>query len=578
MWYRFIIDSTLTFPAIRTTYSRLPLLRKTLTYLILCCCISLPASAHRQIDSLIGVAEEYFRTGDYVSNLKLRNQILAVAEQTKDCSLITNATLKIASAYYYLQQSDACMEWMILGRQQAYKCQNDSLRWRSSRQVGILYFERQKHDSALIYLHEANNLLAHSNKDMSERSAVNAQLGDVYYFGIRKKDLAKPYYDKAYEYAMLSKDSSRIAYALSKLGNFSVHENKCKDGITYFKQALALYKGMQLAEGIMYGLESLGFAYSKCGDAQECFHVMQQLRGMRDSIFKAETATKLAEYRTLYETEKKEKANLVLTKDIAVKRLQIAEQIETKRTIITIAITGFIILCAIFLLLYTNYRQRKKREMDERITLAQKLRFKAVLEAEEKERVRIARELHDGLGQVLSAAKMNMVAIDSHSEEDDKLMDNAKKLVDDAVKEVRSISHNLMPSGLTEYGLTRVLEQLVKKVNDSRQLHVELVISESDERLNTSLEIAIYRMIQEVLNNMIKHSKANSIEVNLDYTGDKILLYMRDNGIGFNTKNIEHSTGIGWKNIFSRVYMMNGEINIESSPGNGTEVNIELKK
>ncbi len=135
-----------------------------------------------------------------------------------------------------------------------------------------------------------------------------------------------------------------------------------------------------------------------------------------------------------------------------------------------------------------------------------------------------------------------------------------------------------MPSGLTEYGLTRVLEQLVKKVNDSRQLHVELVISESDERLNTSLEIAIYRMIQEVLNNMIKHSKANSIEVNLDYTGDKILLYMRDNGIGFNTKNIEHSTGIGWKNIFSRVYMMNGEINIESSPGNGTEVNIELKK
>jgi signal transduction histidine kinase len=179
---------------------------------------------------------------------------------------------------------------------------------------------------------------------------------------------------------------------------------------------------------------------------------------------------------------------------------------------------------------------------------------------------------------MLSAAKMNVSAMDSHSDEDTKLMNNAKKLIDDSVKEVRSISHNLMPAGLTEKGIVFALNELANKINDTGLLNIELMINSSDKRLDSSVEIAVYRIVQEVVNNMIKHSKANKVEVLLDYNTEKIYLSIKDNGVGFDTAAIENSSGIGWKNIFSRVYMMNGDVQVNSQPGRGTLVNIEFAK
>jgi signal transduction histidine kinase len=157
-------------------------------------------------------------------------------------------------------------------------------------------------------------------------------------------------------------------------------------------------------------------------------------------------------------------------------------------------------------------------------------------------------------------------------------MNNAKKLIDDSVKEVRTISHNLMPAGLMDKGIEFALNELANKINDTGLLHIDLMITESEQRLDSSVEIAIYRIVQEVVNNMIKHSKANKVEVLLDYNTEKIYLSIKDNGLGFDTNTIEQSSGIGWKNIFSRVYMMNGDVQVNSQPGRGTLVNIEFAK
>lgn len=561
-----------------TLFLQYPVLKKLLLIWFILLFLSAGAMAKTTIDSLYDVAAGYFKKGDYASNLKTQTQILELAERQKDCLQIARATLKVGSAYYYLQQRALSLQWMLKGRQLAYKCNIDSLKWISARQAGAIYLENSVVDSAFFYLQEAESLLNKTEGNWVERSSTHAILGDGYY--IHKKDRVKAnhYYNLALQYALLSGDTIKIAYANIKKGSYNTSEGNCRDGIVYFKRALALYTAVHLPEGMMYATNMLGLAYSKCGDAAQTFATMTSLRNLRDSIFRAETAEKTAEYRTLYETEKKEKENIALTKDNALKQLQIVKEVKTKHTIIILSISGLITLFVVFLLLYYRYKQRKKQEMDERIALQQKLRFKAVLEAEEKERVRIARELHDGLGQVLSAAKLNINAVDSHNQDDDKLMDNAKKLLDDAVREVRSISHNLMPSGLMEFGLPTALDELVSKINDARLLEVSLTIHEGAERLNHSVEIAVYRIVQEVLNNMIKHSKANKVQVLLDYRNDKILLLIQDNGVGFDTGTIEQSSGIGWKNIFSRVYMMNGDITIDSMPGSGTAVNIELSK
>lgn len=546
-------------------------MRKYITILLLTLgCIN-PVAAKSVTDSLFNIAQEHFKNGDYATSFKYATAMLSEAERSGDCAEICRATLKVAASNYYLLQRPMALQWMHKARALAIKCNIDSFQWAADRQIGAIYFETSKDDSSKFYLEEAERLLNRTNGNWAERSYLYAIMGELVYRHLHKKAEGKRCFDLALKYGYMSGDTIKMAFANIKMGMYYNTENDCKQSLLYTQRAFDLYNAIKLTEGIMYARQMLAFAYAGCGDAWKVYMGMQELKYMRDSIFRDETAKKTAEYRTLYETEKKERENLQLQKDNALKKREV-------QLVLISSVSGFLILIAVFLLIYNRYKQKKKTEMDERIAIQQKLRFKAVLEAEEKERVRIARELHDSLGQMLSAAKMNVSAMDSHSTEDEKLMNNAKKLIDDSVKEVRSISHNLMPAGLTEKGIVFALNELANKINDTGLLHIELMINSSEKRLDTSVEIAVYRIVQEVVNNMIKHSKANKVEVLLDYNSDKIYLSIKDNGVGFDTAAIENSSGIGWKNIFSRVYMMNGDVQVNSQPGRGTLVNIEFAK
>lgn len=565
-------------PAIKLSSNK-PVLNKRHLYILLflLCFSQMLYAKNAAIDSAYGIATEYFKQGDYSAYLQALTNVLKMAEQTDDCSQIGYASMKIGGAYYFLQQRDICQKWMFKARKLAYDCGIDSLKRITNRQIGAVYYEVGKIDSSLIYLLEAEQLLRNTN-DWNEYTTLYAILGEVYYRSKNDKQKGWECFNLSEKYALLSGDTNKLGFIYTKKGIIGTLEGKCTEGINNCEKALKLYTAGHLPEGVMYALYNLGHAYSECGDAKASYNAMLMLKALCDSIFKAETAEKTARYRTLYETEKKEKENLVLAKDNALQKLQIIEDIKNRRIITVVFISGIVVLLAVFLLLYTRYKQKKKEELDQKIAEQQRLRFKAVLEAEEKERVRIARELHDSLGQMLSAAKMNMSAMDTYNEEDSKLINNAQKLVDDAVKEVRTISHNLMPASLMDKGIITALNELANKINDTGLLHIELMINSSEERLDSSLEIAIYRIVQEVINNMIKHSKANKVEVLLDYNSDKIYMSIKDNGVGFDTEKIEQSSGIGWKNIFSRVYMMNGDVQVNSQPGRGTLVNIEFSK
>lgn len=550
------------------------LLHKQTRYIaILICCFFCCSGllAQDTFDGLFKKGDSIFRKGDYAAYLKTMMQAHELAEASGDCNKLCRTTLKIAGAYYYLQDRKLSLKWMYKGHTLAYNCAADSFKWISSRQIGAIYFEDGKKDSSLYYLKEAEREISKTDSNWGERSYLYAILGETYYYSFKDKVNGRRCHDLAMEYAIRSGDTIKMAFANVKKGSYYTSEGDCKTGIPYYKKAIQLYEAVHLPEGVMYAVQMLGWSYSKCGFADSSYKAMLILKNLRDSIFKDETAKKTAEYRTLYETEKKERENLLLQK-------QNVEQERKTQILLISSIAGFLILIATFWVIYIRYKHRKKAEMDERIAMQQKLRFKAVMEAEEKERVRIARELHDSLGQMLSAAKMNISAMDSYNDDDAKLAGNAKKLIDDSVKEVRTISHNLMPTSLMEKGIEPALNELAAKINDTGLMQIDLLVSTGDERLDSSVEIAIYRIVQEVVNNMIKHSKANRVEVMLDYNPEKVYLSIKDNGVGFDTANIETSSGIGWRNIFSRVYMMNGDVQIQSQPGRGTLVNIEFAK
>ena len=234
-----------------------------------------------------------------------------------------------------------------------------------------------------------------------------------------------------------------------------------------------------------------------------------------------------------------------------------------------------IILVILSIAIFLFYKRKLKTNKS--IQELQKRNFNAVIEAEENERGRIAKELHDGLGQLLSSAKLNVAATEeSVSKGDLPLIKTSMQLIDEAVSEVRSISHNLMPIALSKRGLKIALEDLAEKINNSNSIKVILIINDLENIISKSTEVTIYRVIQEILNNALKHSKATEIHIELMAQTKTLSLNISDNGSGFDTRKIKESKGIGWVNIFSRLSLINGKIKVNSSKESGTHLSIQI--
>ncbi len=196
--------------------------------------------------------------------------------------------------------------------------------------------------------------------------------------------------------------------------------------------------------------------------------------------------------------------------------------------------------------------------------------LKAVFETQESERKRLAEDLHDSVGQVLSAIKLNLHRLDKScvSESSQPLLFDTRKLADECIVEIRNIIQNVLPPVLTDYGLLEALEGLCIKVEQTTNVKVELKKKLDRIRFQPEIELNFYRIAQELFGNAIKHSGASIIHLSLIYEGEYLTMEFKDNGRGFNINNVKH--GYGLKNLQSRVQLINGEVNIYTKPLNGT--------
>ena len=148
--------------------------------------------------------------------------------------------------------------------------------------------------------------------------------------------------------------------------------------------------------------------------------------------------------------------------------------------------------------------------------------------------------------------------------------------MDDAVKEIRAISHNLMPNALVKSGLVAAVKEFVSKLNNSDKLKINLEITGLQQRLEPTSETILFRVLQELVSNIVKHANANQISIQLLQHENEITLMVEDNGIGFDTSSKDEMNGLGLKNIQSRIAFLNGQFNIDSATGKGTTVVIEI--
>lgn len=207
--------------------------------------------------------------------------------------------------------------------------------------------------------------------------------------------------------------------------------------------------------------------------------------------------------------------------------------------------------------------------------------MKAVFDTQEGERSRLAEDLHDSVGQVLSAIKMNLHRLEKTQEVDNKenvdqkvILDNTKQLLDECLVEIRNIIRNVLPPVLTDFGLSEALENLSVKVAKDTGIEVVFYAQKSSERLKKEIEVMLYRIVQELFNNAIKHAGASKIALSITNNYENITVNFKDNGIGFDQHTITH--GLGLKNIESRIQLMEGILSINGGQGTSIELKVPV--
>jgi signal transduction histidine kinase len=272
-------------------------------------------------------------------------------------------------------------------------------------------------------------------------------------------------------------------------------------------------------------------------------------------------------------------ANLPITTIVFHSALSNYEVIRGTRLVEIEYFAGAFILEIVVLMVLLAYRLKAMQDTAERLfferSLAQQQRTEAILEAEDRERVRIARDLHDGIGQMLAAARMALGNFLVKKKDENKHIQNSLDLLEDSIKEIREISHNMMPGALTKLGLSTALKQFVNKINALGVLQIELQIIGVKERLSEKIETMLYRVVQEILSNVIRHAEATKVSIELVKHENELVLIVVDNGKGFDSEEVKNH-GIGIKNVATRVEYLNGSVNFDSAIGRGTSVIVEI--
>ncbi|MFP2996639.1 tetratricopeptide repeat protein [Spongiivirga sp. MCCC 1A20706] len=427
--------------------------------------------------------------------------------------------------------------------------------------LGNIYSINKEFDKAIFYYQESKTIDSILNNEYGVAKS-DQSIGEVL--------LEKGNDEDAYEYllnaAQIQKKNGYkidLAETYVKIGLLLLNQEKYRESEKYFNNALALKsKSIKSNYEIQLGLYELT---KKRGDFEKSLQHYTNFITYKDSLTRDEQFKTINEIRIKYETEKKDKE--IAEQDLA---LQKGKSQATILTIIAISSLFGVIL------IWFSFRQRQKRKNQEILALKREHQVKtleSLIEGEEKERTRIAKELHDGVNGDLSAIKFKLSSL-IHT--NNTTIEEAMTMIDKSCEQVRAISHNLIPPSLEDFNLIEALDNFTQKVNDLHAINISFFHIGEMIEISKKSELNIFRIVQELVGNSIKHSGGSEINVQLSTINEMIQISVEDDGKGFDTSNKQNS-GIGLQNIQSRIDYLGAAIDVDSSK-EGTSYLIEIQK
>lgn len=521
---------------------------------------------HALVNADIIVGNIAYFSGKHDEALRIYMVALHNAETANRHDLIASVCNEIGTLLKKNKSLREALDYYTRSLKEATLAKNTSLIANAYNNIGLVYEEKGEYKKALTQYQSSLTRYRNVKEKLGESYSLE-YIGYVYFL-MKKYALAIENLEKSLALRKEIKDNYGISICLIELTEVYKAKGDFGKAVEYGKQATAFSKEINYPDMLQNGYLLLSKIYEENRSYSEAYLAHKSYVSVKDSLFNATKSKQIGELQTKYETEKKQQQISILNKENTIQKL----------TIMAI-ISAFILSLFISYLIYNRYKLRQDARLNQEVILQQDIATKAVLKAEENERKRISGELHDGLGQMFSAVKLNLSALtdqikfeDNHAE---KMFEKTVALVDESCKEVRVISHQMAPNILLKSGLATAVRDFIDKI-DSRKLKINLSTVGLNERLDQNVEMVLYRVIQEAVNNVIKHAEADTLDIQLSKDEEGVNVMIEDNGKGFDATSLAKFEGIGLKNISTRVEYLKGQVDFSSTQGAGTLVAIYI--
>jgi len=525
---------------------------------------------HWLMRSYINLGVVYRRIDEYETALQYFLDALPLAEKLNNEREIASCLGNIGTLYLSLNKLDDAMDFLRQSLDMAVKQNNYQGLAIGYGSIGRVYENRNMLDSAQ-YCYEQNLFYSMGWNDDNGIAISYSLMGNV---AKKKSDWQKAleYYQKALEMSVKVGDRNYIAPNYANLGEVYFHLGDMVNAEHNYLMSIQTAQEAGIKRSIAEALGGLSNTYERQNRNIEALHATRRQMILKDSVLNEENLSRIEHLSISFDVRQKEQTIATL------QAMNEVELLKNRQKQIALFICAALFIA---LLLFTTMYIRNSRQ--QRIIAEQRLlqlekekqlvATQSVLDGETRERARLARDLHDGLGSLLTGAKLQLIEMKQGVKleyADVERFDKALGLLDKSVSEMRRVAHHLMPDSLSRFGLKPAVTDFCRNLPT-----VQFTYYGDESRLDPNMEVMIYRSIHELVNNALKHAGATRIMVQIIQEYDRIAFAVQDDGCGFDPSDV--TEGMGLQNIRTRVESYNGLLDIASKTNEGTEVNVELR-
>lgn len=502
---------------------------------------------------------------------------IAILEGLMDNRRVATQCLNLAMIYQQLNLPGKQKEYVDKGLENARLAGNPSaLMLGFLQQAGyytsIYDFQKAKlyADSATVYYSDRFDFSLKQNYFLLKAGTFQ---------NISQFDSAVYYFQKAYENGKTAGSRWNMTEPLMQIGYIHLQQKNYTDAEKFVKMGLEIAEADSVMVFMKEGYGTLSDIYAGSGRYKKAHDYLTRFNTIKDSLLSEERKKFALDLEKKYEVEKHTAQIQQLEAEKRIQELSLREKILIIQSLLGILFT----ILVVGLLILRNYRQKQKLQQQQIEKLeAEKLlaATEAVLKGEEQERSRLAKDLHDGLGGLLSGIKYSFQNMKENlilTPENAGVFERSLDMLDSSINEMRRVAHNLMPESVYRFGLDSAIRDYCADIHNTGILHIKYQSFGMDTPIpDLSVSVSVYRIVQELVNNILKHAEASYAFVQITRSDSALFVDVEDNGKGMDPDVISGKGGMGWRNINSRVEYLKGTLSLESSEGRGTSIHIEF--